>query len=107
MAQTFTDSNFEAEVIQSNKLAVIDFWATWCGPCVALTPTIEALATEYEGRVNIGKVNVDNNPQLTMQFGIRNIPTLLFIKNGELAGKHVGIIRKPELQKKIDELLQI
>ena len=86
---------------------VVDFCAEWCGPCRMVAPIIEELAEEYKDKALIGKVNVDNNPQLTMQFGIRNIPTLLFIKKGELAGKHVGIIRKLELQKKIDELLQI
>jgi thioredoxin 1 len=94
MAQTFTDSNFEAEVMQSNKLAVIDFWATWCGPCVALTPTIEALATEYEGRVNIGKVNVDENPELSVKYGITSIPCILFIKDGKVVDKQVGLAPK-------------
>ncbi|HON20356.1 MAG TPA: thioredoxin [Bacteroidales bacterium] len=106
MAFEILDNNWK-ELIENNTLVVVDFWAEWCGPCRMVAPIIEELAEEYKDKALIGKVNVDNNPQLTMQFGIRNIPTLLFIKNGELAGKHVGIIRKPELQKKIDELLQI
>ena len=101
MAQTFTDSNFEAEVMQSNKLAVIDFWATWCGPCVALTPTIEALATEYEGRVNIGKVNVDENPELSVKYGITSIPCILFIKDGKVVDKQIGLAPKAALERKI------
>ena len=101
MAQTFTDSNFEAEVIQSNKLAVIDFWATWCGPCVALTPTIEALATEYEGRVNIGKVNVDENPELSVKYGITSIPCILVIKDGKVGDKQIGLAPKAALERKI------
>ncbi len=106
MAFEILDNNWK-ELIENNTLVVVDFWAEWCGPCRMVAPIIEELAEEYKDKALIGKVNVDNNPQLTMQFGIRNIPTLVFIKNGELAGKHVGIIRKPELQKKIDELLQI
>jgi len=104
MAFEILDNNWK-ELIENNTLVVVDFWAEWCGPCRMVTPIIEELAEEYKDKALIGKVNVDNNPQLTIQFGIRNIPTLLFIKNGELADKHVGIIRKPELQKKIDELL--
>ena len=106
MAFEILDNNWK-ELIENNTLVVVDFCAEWCGPCRMVAPIIEELAEEYKDKALIGKVNVDNNPQLTMQFGIRNIPTLLFIKNGELAGKHVGIISKPELQKKIDELLQI
>ncbi len=101
MALTFTDDNFEAEVLQSNKLSVIDFWATWCGPCVALGPTIEALAQEYEGRVNVGKVNVDENPNLSVQYGITSIPCVLFIKDGKVVDKQVGLAPKSALERKI------
>lgn len=80
MAKTFTDANFEVEVLQAKQLNVIDFWAPWCGPCVALTPTIEALATEYDGRVNIGKVNVDENSHLSVTYGITSIPCILLLK---------------------------
>lgn len=101
MALTFTDANFEAEVMQSGKLTVIDFWASWCGPCIALGPTIEALHTEYEGRVNIGKVNVDENPELSVKYGITSIPCVLFIKNGQVVDKQVGVVPKSALESKI------
>lgn len=101
MALTFTDSNFESEVIQTNKLSVVDFWAPWCGPCLALGPTIEALATEYEGRVNIGKVNTDENAELSMKYGITSIPCILFIKDGKVVDKQVGAVPKAALERKI------
>ena len=77
MAAVYTDANFDAEVIKAEKLTVVDFWAPWCGPCLALGPTIEALAKEYDGKVNIGKVNVDENPQLSINYGITSIPAVL------------------------------
>lgn len=99
-----TDSNWES--ILANELPVIlDFWATWCGPCKAIAPTLEEIANEYEGKVIVGKVNIDDNPKVTINFGIRNIPTLLFFKNGEIVNKHVGVIRKPDLVEKINTLL--
>jgi thioredoxin 1 len=101
MAATFTDSNFEIEVLQSHKLSVIDFWATWCGPCVALGPTIESLAIEYEGRVNIGKVNTDENPDLSVKYGITSIPCVLFIKDGKVVDKQIGVVPKSALESKI------
>jgi thioredoxin 1 len=101
MAATFTDANFEEEVLNSNKLSVIDFWATWCGPCVALGPTIEALATEYEGRVNIGKVNTDENSELSIKYGITSIPCVLFIKDGKVVDKQIGVVPKSTLESKI------
>lgn len=101
MAKTFTDSNFQQEVLSSDKLSVVDFWATWCGPCIALGPTIETLATEYDGRVNVGKVNVDENSQVSMQYGITSIPCILFIKGGKVVDKQVGVVPKSVLEKKI------
>ena len=101
MALTFTDANFEAEVLQTNKLNVVDFWAPWCGPCLALGPTIEALATEYEGKVNIGKVNTDENSDLSVKYGITSIPAILFIKNGQVVDKQIGAAAKSILDKKI------
>jgi len=105
MAKTFTDANFEVEVLQAKQLNVIDFWAPWCGPCVALTPTIEALATEYDGRVNIGKVNVDENSHLSVTYGITSIPCILFIKDGKVIDKQVGAVPKAALGKKIESHL--
>lgn len=101
MALTYTDTNFDSEVLKSDQLSVIDFWAPWCGPCLALGPTIEALATEYDGRVRIGKVNVDENPNLSMNYGITSIPCVLFIKNGQVVDKQVGAVPKSALEKKI------
>ena len=101
MAATFTDSNFEMEVLKSNKLSVIDFWAPWCGPCLALGPTVEALAKEYEGKVNIGKVNVDENSNLSVTYGITSIPCILFIKDGKVVDKQVGAVPKAALERKI------
>lgn len=101
MAAEYNDANFEAEVLNSDKLSVIDFWAQWCGPCLALGPTIEALATEYDGKVNIGKVNVDENPNVSTEYGITSIPAVLFIKNGQVVDKQVGAAPKSVLDKKI------
>lgn len=101
MAKTFTDANFDAEVMQTNKLSVIDFWAPWCGPCLAIGPSIEALSTEYEGRVNIGKVNVDENGELSIRYGITSIPCILFIKDGKVVDKQVGAVPKAALERKI------
>jgi thioredoxin 1 len=103
MAAVFTDLNFEQEVLQVDKLAVIDFWAPWCGPCLALGPTIESLAKEYNGKVNIGKVNVDENPQLSINYGITSIPAVLFIKNGHVVDKQIGAAAKGVFDKKIQQ----
>jgi thioredoxin 1 len=104
MAQVFTDANYN-EVLNAGKPVVIDFWAEWCGPCRAVAPSIEELAHEYEGKVEIGKVDVDANTAITEQFAIRNIPTILFFKNGQLVDKHVGVASKAALAAKIDALL--
>jgi thioredoxin 1 len=101
MAAVFTDANFQSEVIGNDKLSVIDFWAPWCGPCLAIGPTIEALATEYEGKANIGKVNVDENPVLSTEFGITSIPCIVFIKNGQVVDKQLGVAPKAVIEKKI------
>jgi len=103
MAAVFTDSNFDQEVLQADKLSVIDFWAPWCGPCLALGPTIETLAKEYDGKVNVGKVNVDENPQLSINYGITSIPAVLFIKNGQVVDKQVGAAPKSVFEKKIQQ----
>ena len=102
MALEFTDSNFKTTVLESDKLSVIDFWAEWCGPCRAIGPVIEELAKDYSGKVNIGKVNVDNNPQISVDYGITSIPAILFIKNGEVVDKIVGAQPKANFVKKIE-----
>jgi thioredoxin len=97
----FTDANFKSKVLSSDKLSVVDFWATWCGPCRAMGPVIEDLSKEYKGKVNIGKVNVDENPNVTSSYGITSIPTILFIKNGKVVDKIVGAYPKSYVVKKI------
>ena len=101
MALEFTDANFQTTVMESDKLSVIDFWAEWCGPCRAIGPVIEELTTEYAGKVNIGKVNVDVNPNLSMNFGITSIPAILFVKGGQVVDKQIGAVPKSVLDKKI------
>ncbi len=101
MAAVFTDANFDTDVLQSEILTVVDFWAPWCGPCIALGPTIDALATEYEGKANIGKINVDENPNISMQYGITSIPCIIFLKNGEMVDKQLGAVPKSVIEKKI------
>lgn len=104
MAFNFTDENTK-ELIESGQPLVIDFWATWCGPCMRLAPIIDQLATEYEGKVLIGKYNVDEESDMSTEFGIRSIPTLLFFKDGELKGQLIGGSTKGEVEAKINELL--
>lgn len=101
MALEFTDSNFQTDVLDSDKLTVIDFWAEWCGPCRAIGPVIEELSKEYAGRVNVGKVNVDNNPDVSVKYGITSIPAILFIKGGQVVDKQIGAVPKSVLDKKI------
>lgn len=101
MAFEITDSNFETEVLKSPKVTLIDFWAEWCGPCRAIAPIVEELAREYNGRALIGKVNVDENPEVTVRYGVRNIPTILFIKNGQVVDKQVGAVPKSVLEEKL------
>jgi thioredoxin 1 len=94
MFQTFTDANFDELVTKSDKLAVVDLSAEWCGPCRMVSPMIHELANEYEGRIVAGELNVDENPEVTARFRVRNIPTVLFIKNGEVVEKQVGAVPK-------------
>lgn len=101
MATQLTDNNFQTEVIDSEKVALVDFWAEWCGPCRMIGPVVEELAKEYDGRAVIGKVNVDDNPQVASQFGIRSIPTILFFKGGKLVDKQVGVVPRSVLEQKL------
>ena len=104
MAIHFTDENFNEEVLASDIPVVVDFYADWCGPCNMLAPVIETLATELEGKVKIGKLNVDDSPETARQYGIMSIPTLLYIKNGEVANKTVGVLSKAEIEQVINSL---
>jgi thioredoxin 1 len=104
MAKEITHANFQ-ELLAEGSLLVVDFWAPWCGPCKMISPIVDELAEEYAGRAVIGKVNVDENDDTCSAYGIMNIPTILFFKGGELVHRQVGAIRKPELQKLIEEHL--
>jgi thioredoxin 1 len=101
MALELTDANFQATVLDSDKLTVVDFWAEWCGPCRAIGPVIEELSKEYDGKINVGKVNVDHNPNLSVNYGITSIPAILFIKGGQIVDKQIGAVPKSVLDKKI------
>lgn len=101
MAFEFTDSNFQETALESG-VSVVDFWAEWCGPCRMIGPIIEELAGEYDGKVTVGKLNVDHNPEVSMKYGIRSIPTILIFKDGEPVEKIVGVTTKQNLSSKID-----
>ena len=101
----FTDSNFEQLVLKSDKLVVVDLWATWCGPCRIIAPHIEAIASEYEGRVFVGKLDVDSNAQVPTNYGIMNIPTILFFKNGNVVDKIVGAVPKKVIAEMVEKHL--
>ncbi len=98
----FTDANFEAEVLQSDKPVLVDFWASWCMPCKALGPTIDELANDYAGRAKVGKLNTDSNQEMPVKYGIQAIPTVMLFKGGEIAQKFVGLASKKDLQAAID-----
>jgi thioredoxin 1 len=105
MAIEVTDENFDELVIQSKLPVLVDFWAEWCGPCRMIGPLVAELSDEYAGRATVVKMDVDSNPGTAAKFGIRNIPTILFFKNGEVADKQVGAVPKTILASKIDGLL--
>lgn len=104
MIQEITDSNIN-DLLSSGQPVMVDFWAPWCGPCKMMLPIVEELAAEYENKVIIGKLNVDENDETCAKFGIMNIPTMLFFKNGEMVDRQVGATRKADLQAKLDALL--
>ncbi len=101
----FTDSNFNEEVVSSELPSLVDFWAEWCAPCKSIAPTVEELAKEYQSKVKIGKLNVDENPKTATQYGIRGIPTLLLFKEGKVVQQMVGIKSKTEIQKVLDSII--
>jgi thioredoxin 1 len=103
MFEKFTDANFEEKVLKTGKLAVVDLSAEWCGPCRMVTPIIHELAAEYEGRIVAGEVNVDENPDVTARFKVRNIPTVLFFKNGDVVDKQVGAVPKASYKALIEK----
>lgn len=105
MARSFSDADFKDTVLGSSQVVLVDFWATWCGPCRAIAPIVEELSQEYEGRALVGKVDVDSNPETAMEYNVRSIPTLLIIKNGEVVDRHVGATTKAVLKAKIDKHL--
>lgn len=104
MALEVTDSNIQ-DLLSDGKPLVVDFWAPWCGPCKLMLPIVDELAAELEGKVLVGKLNVDENPDTCEEYGIMNIPTMLFFKNGELVNRHIGKCSKAEVEKLISELL--
>ncbi len=105
MALEATDGNFEDLVLKADKPVIVDFWAEWCGPCRMVGPIVEEVGVEYEGKAVVAKVDVDNNPGITAKYGIRNIPTILFFKNGEVADKQVGAVPKSTIVNKLEALL--
>jgi thioredoxin 1 len=105
MALEATDGNFEELVLKADKPVIVDFWAEWCGPCRMVGPIVEEVGVDYEGKAIVAKVDVDSNPGITAKYGIRNIPTILFFKNGEVADKQVGAVPKSAIVSKLDALL--
>lgn len=104
MSAQVTDATFESEVLDSDQPVLVDFWAAWCGPCRTIAPTIEEIASEYEGKAKVVKLDVDNNPQTAMKYGIRSIPSLLFFKGGKPVDQMVGVVPKRVLAEKLDTL---
>jgi len=105
MALEINDQNFDEIVLKSDKTVIVDFWAEWCGPCKMISPIVQEIGEDYKDQVIVGKLNVDENPNTIMRFGIRNIPTILFFKNGEIADKQVGAVPKNKFVSKLEALL--
>lgn len=103
--QTFTDGNFDQSVLQSGAPVLVDFWADWCTPCRRLAPTVDALADDFDGKLVVGKLNVDDNPSTTSKYGVRGIPALLLFKGGQLVDQVVGLVPKEHLQRVIEKHL--
>ena len=105
MALEITDANFETEVLKSDKPVIVDFWAEWCGPCRMVGPIIDEISNEYTGKATVAKLDVDSNQEFAAKYGVRNIPTVLFFKNGELVDRKVGVAPKENYTETLDNLL--
>ena len=106
MSANFTDSNFDSLVRTSDKLSIVDIWATWCPPCLAIGPAIDSLAITFEGQVNVGKLNADENPNVSIEYGVTNLPCVLFLYKGKVVDKQVGAAPKSVYEKKVSRLLE-